>query len=182
MSEEQRLQKIKDSLLKIQSDVLNNINDNLKDQIGEDTYFYNWSGMDMNDKSLDLDERLLRLDPLFVVFTSNRVHEVQQFRTSNEDGEDTVPFTWNGRKIYLHYKSSIDCSHDELADEMRSAWPFVSRSWLKHPNKKDHRGFFESFLSGPDAGIRFPNFCNFLMILLATPANTSPLERSYSGL
>ena len=38
------------------------------------------------------------------------------------------------------------------------------------------------FLSAPDSGIMYPNVFSFIMILLATPSNTSPLERSYSRL
>ena len=182
-SEDEKLQRIKDGLIKIKSDVLNNIHDNLKDQISEKTFFYNWSGMDLNDKSQDLEERISRLNPLFDVFTSERVHNVQKFRTANEGGNDTIPLVWNSRKIFLHYKSSIDdCSHEDLVDEMRNAWPSISRAWLLHKDKKNQRSFLEQFLGGPDAGIRFPNFCKFLMILLSTPANTSPLERSFSGL
>ena len=180
-TEDERLEKIKGSLRKIQDAILKNINDNLKDQIGEDTYFYAWSGLDMSDKTCHLEQRLLKLDPLFVLFTSDRIHEVQKYCTAKED-DDTVPLVWENRKVYLHYSAPISSSRDELVVEVKAAWPFVSRSWLKHPDKKDQCGFFEAFLSGPDAGIQFTNFCNFLMILLSTPANTSPLERSYSGL
>ena len=182
-TEDERLAKIRDSLETIQNDILKNIKDNLRDQIGDDTYFYNWSGIDMSDKSLDLEQRLNRLDPLFRIFTdSDRVHVVQTYRTTKEKGDDTVPFKWCDRSIHLHYSSPISCSNKELVEEFKAAWPFVCRSWLSFKDKKNQREFFESLLAGADTGVRFPYFCNFIMILLSPPANTSPLERSYSGL
>ena len=138
--------------------------------------------MDLNDKYQDLEERVSRLKPLFDVFTSEREYNVQKFHTDNK-GNGTILLVWNSCKIFVHYKASIDdCSHEDLVDEIRNAWPFISRAWLLHKDKKNQRSFLEQFLGGAGAGIQFPNFCKFLMILLSTPTNTSPLERGFSGL
>ena len=181
-SDDDQLKKIKESLCDIQTEVLKNIHDNLKDQIGNNTYFYNWSGMDMADKSIDIDSRLSRLEPLFKLFTNNRVHVVQKYSSSKEKGENTIPFIWHGRTIHLHYSAPIPCSFVELVEEFKNAWAFLSRKWMTHQDKKNQREFFENVLTGADAGVMFPHFCQFLLILLSTPANTSPLERSFSGL
>ena len=107
---------------------------------------------------------------------------VQKYRTKKEDDDDTVPFKFADREISLHYPQYIPCSYDCLVSEINASWPTVSRLWLKFEPKDDQRKFWCSFLSGGDSGIMFPNFCHLISIMLVTPANTSPLERSYSGL
>lgn len=69
----------------------------------------------------------------------------------------------------------------------------MSRSWLtismlhqrthqETNGKLIQRDTWKRFLESPDNGIMFPNMCDLIMILLATPANTLPLERSYTWL
>lgn len=119
-SEEERLEKIKDSLKQIQEEILCNIHDNLQDKIGEETFSYAWSALDLTDKSCNLDQRLTKLELLLQLLTDDRIHEVQKYRTTKED-DDTVPFVWEGRNIYLHYKAAIPCSYNVLLSEIKAA-------------------------------------------------------------
>ena len=78
-TEEQRLTSMKSSMKKIKADVLTNIYDNLKDQIGEDTYYHAWSGLDLSDKMNTIEQRLNKLDSLIHLFTEERVHQVKVY-------------------------------------------------------------------------------------------------------
>ena len=113
---EQRLTSMKASMKKIKADVLTNIY-NLKDQIGEDTYYHAWSGLDLSDKTSTIEQRLDKLDSFIHLFTEERVHQVQVYTDKKET--KTAPLIWKGHNIFLHYPAAIPCSAEELASELK---------------------------------------------------------------
>lgn len=48
---EDRLLPLKNKLQKIRTDVLQNLSDNIKDQMGDDTLYYEWSALDLSGMS-----------------------------------------------------------------------------------------------------------------------------------
>ena len=148
----QRLTSMKASMKKIKADVLTNIYDNLKDQIGEDTYYHAWSGLDLSDKTNTIEQRLNKLDSLIHLFTEERVHQVQVYTDKKET--KTAPLIWKGHNIVLHYPAAIPCSAEELVSELILAWSSISRLWQKQnqtsQGKPNQREIWKKFLSSPD--------------------------------
>ena len=181
-SEDQRLASVKEKMAKIKTDVLNNIYQNLTEQIGDESYYSAWSGLDLADKECSIEERVTKLDSLLNIFANENVHEVKKYVDSKET--QLTPFKWHEHSIFLHYPSMLSCSVDELSSEIRRAWPSVSRLYLKSyqetRGKPNQRSVWKQFLCSADNGIMYPNMCSLIMILKSTPSNTSPLERSYS--
>ena len=183
-TEDERLKTVTDKLKKIRAEVLTNIYDNLTDQVSDDSYYLPWSALDMSDKNSTIDDRISTLQPLVDLLCNPRTHQVQKYLDKKET--KLGPLTWNGHSIILHYPAVLACTSETLIDEFKQAWLPVSRLYQKsHQDsrgKPNQRQVWKSFLLSPDSGIMYPNFCSLVMILLATPANTSPLERSYSQL
>ena len=76
----------------IKAAVLKNIYDNLKDQIGDATYYYSSSGLDLSDKTSTFEDRLEKLDPLIHLFTEEYQHKVQVYSDAKE--MKTSPLIW----------------------------------------------------------------------------------------
>ena len=53
--EDQRLASVKEKMAKIKTDVLNNIYQNLTEQIGDESYYSAWSGLDLADKECSIE-------------------------------------------------------------------------------------------------------------------------------
>ena len=169
-------------MAKIKTEVLNNIYQNLTEQIGDESYYSAWSGLDLADKECSIEERVTKLDSLLNIFANENVHEVKKYVDSKET--QLTPFKWHEHSIFLHYQSMLSCSADELSSEIRCAWPSVSRLYLKSYQetcgKPNQRLVWKQFLCSADNGIMYPKMCSLIMILNSTPSNTSRLERSYS--
>ena len=105
------------------------------------------------------------------------------------DAKDTKtePDLWGGYSVQLHHPPTIDCTEAELTEELRKAWPVIDSLWMAENNlartnnrkpeqiacwKKQQNEHFTEL----------PNVVRLIQILVATPANTSPLERSYTKL
>ena len=76
-SEDQRFASVKEKMAKIKTDVLNNIYQNLTEQIGDESYYSAWSGLDLADKECSIEERVTKLDSLLNIFANENVHEVK---------------------------------------------------------------------------------------------------------
>ena len=69
-SEDQRLASVKEKMAKVKTDVLNNIYQNLTEQIGDESYYSAWSGLDLADKECSIEERVTKLDSLLNIFAN----------------------------------------------------------------------------------------------------------------
>ena len=180
ITEQDRLDSIKNNMKKIKAEVLKNIYDNINDQVSDGTYYFNWSGLDLADKGSTIQDRLDKLDPLIQLFTTDRTHKVQSYKDAKET--KTIPTKWKGYGIYLHYPPALSCSDKDLKSEIQSSWPSVGKLYQKCyqelRGKPSQREVWRKFLHSPNSGI----MCSLIQILLATPSNTSALERSYSSL
>ena len=88
--------------------------------------------------------------------------------------------------MHLHYPPKIGCTEDEMLMEIKSAWPSVGKLWMIEVNKAkgkqavDQLSVWQQFVK--EHSTEFPNMCQLIQIMVATAANTSPLERSYTKL
>jgi hypothetical protein len=91
-------------------------------------------------------------------------------------------------KVFLHHPKRLPDEPAAVEQELRHSLPALHREWLERraaslaskapmPPQKNVLGEFVATMSP-----QFPNTCLMLEALLASPANTSPLERSYSML
>lgn len=136
------------------------------------------------DKSSDLETRLAKMDELLTLFTTERHHQVLTYTDVKETKLEAQK--WRDHTITLHYPKQIQCTKEELVDEMRVGWPVLSRKWqmevMRVGKQAEQVKVITSFVEGGDAGTMFPHLCSLFKMLLAMPANTSPLERSYTHL
>ena len=182
---ESRLQQLKDELVETKREVLQNLKDNIQDQCSTDSMYYNWSGLDFTIRGLSLDERVNRLDALFHIFCTEKVHTVQQYLDAKETKCGDV--SWNGFKIQLKFERKIECNPKDLEEEFRKSWPVLNRLWLAEFNasKKEKRQPSQATVIHQFIGnnsIDYPYVSNFLQILICTPPNTSCVERGYTFL
>ena len=77
-SEDQRRGSVKEKMEKFKADVLNSIYQNLAEQIGVESYYSAWSGLDLADKECSIEERVTKLDSLLNIFANEIVHEVKK--------------------------------------------------------------------------------------------------------
>ena len=120
---------IKEKLKKIKAEVLTNIHENLNDQVSDDSYYLPWSGLDLSDKNCSVEERITKLKPLLDTLCEPRVHQVQKYLDVTET--QVGPYTWNGHSIFLHYPAVLDCTSDDLADEIKRAWASIGRLYQR---------------------------------------------------
>ena len=88
--------------------------------------------------------------------------------------------------MHLHYPPKIDCTEDKILMEIKSAWPSVGKLWMIEVNRAkgkravDQLPVWQQFVK--EYSTEFPNVCQLIQIMVATAANTSPLQRSYTKL
>ena len=142
-------------MAKIKTDASNNIYQNLTEQIGDESYYSAWSGLDLADKECSIEDRVTKLDSLLNLFANENVHEVKKYVDLKET--QLTPFKWREHSIFLHYSSMLSWSVDELSSEIRHAWPSVSRLYLKSyqetHGKTNQRSVWKQFLCSADNGI-----------------------------
>ena len=161
------LDDIKVQLNDIKTRVLKNITENIEDQCDESSIYYLCPFLDFERKA-DLDCRKKKLRELLKVFCTSTVQE-------NEE-------EWNGYHITLEYPCLIDIDAEENVSEFEKAWPVFDGLWLTyydhHRKGKDVQlPLLQHFIK--NNMIMLPGFCKLILILIASAANTSPLERSY---
>ena len=74
-----------------------------------------------------------------------------------------------------------------MEDELKQAFPSITRAWLEEVNKAKLQNRSANQLSvikssPTNLGLEFPNVAQLLQIMLSSPANTSPVERGYTFL
>ena len=133
---EQIVQSIKDDLINIKQRTLKNIKENILDQCDEDTFYYCWSGLDLEIK-VSIHIRINRLRDIVSRFCSERIHVVQKFTSPNHDKENdlTISDKLEGYEMHLHYPPKIDSTEDEMLMEIKSAGPSVGKLWMIEVNK-----------------------------------------------
>ena len=101
----------------------------------------------------------------------------------------TKPALRNSYQVILHYQPVISCESMELEQEFRDAWPVFCKPWIQVPEdahmknqKPKQLDVFTKFLGGPNNGVQFPNVCQLMKLMIATPCNVSFVERGYSYL
>ena len=171
------LEDIKSKLEEVMSDVLQNAIENVKSLTGkEETCYFMWSGFDLQSK-FSIDQRLSNLRPLLCLFTEGKIHQVLSY------ADCKTALTWQGFTIHLHHPRRITGSREEFEKEFCDGWPILSKMWLSHcintvEAERDQlvviRKFVDEYVSV------YPTMCCFIYIMLATPANTSNVERAYS--
>ena len=186
LTSEQIVQSIKDDLINIKQRILKN-RKNIFDQCDEDTLYYCWSGLDLEIK-VSIHICINRLRDIVSRFCGECIHVVQKFTSPNHDKENdpTIPDKWEGYEIHLHYPPKIDCTEDEMLMEIKSTWPSVGKLWMIEVNKAkgkqavDQLFVWQQFVK--EHSTEFRSMCQLMQIMVATVANTSPLERSYTKL
>ena len=153
-----RLHSLKNELKAVKVRIVDNIVDNVRDQCDDQTYFYAWSGLDLELK-LSVTERVNRLRDIINVYCTERVHTVQKYRTQKE--EDTVADNWEGYQVNLMYPKKINMTEEELCQELEVAFKTISQLYLAEVNAAVGQ---------------------LVQILISTASNTSPLERGYTYL
>ena len=92
-SEKQRLQKVKDDLLLLKLKIVDNMVSNVLDQCSEESFFYCWSGLDLQLSGISVKERVRRLDDLLHIFIVKR-------------GYTLLASTWMNTKIKCQMNTS----------------------------------------------------------------------------
>ena len=176
-SQEESLNAIKAQLENVKSDVMKNAIENVKSLTAkEETCYFMWAGLDLESK-FDVSERLVNLSPLVSLFTEGRIQQVLDVN----DCKTAV--VWQGYTVYLHHPRRLMGSAEEFEKEFREGWPKISKMWLNYclktdAKQRDQLEVIKQFLH-ENASV-YPNMCTLFYIMLATPANTSNVERAYS--
>ena len=94
-NQESVLNDIKFKLTDLRRRLLENATQNIKDQCDDSSWFWNWSGLDLENQC-SLCDRKERLAEVVRAFTLERVHIVQEYANNKEDLRQ--PNTWG--RIY----------------------------------------------------------------------------------
>ena len=86
----------KAKLAELRSKVIENVAGNIRDQCNEDSYFYSWSGLDL-EATLTIDDRIMRLKELFDALCYPREHTMMEFR--NETKKTVTETKFEGYKV-----------------------------------------------------------------------------------
>ena len=164
--------------------ILENIVSNIKDQCDDETFYFCWSGMDL-EANLTTEIRKERLKDIVTLYCVDKDHTVQKYTDKKETV--TAPDLWEGYKVTLHYPKAIDCTESDMMKELDSLFKVVGGLWLQEINaaKADNRprnqlAVWKRFLSAH--ALDLPNASQLVQIMISTAPNTSPLERGYTHL
>ena len=98
-----QIERLHNKLEDVKSRVLSNVKENIEDQMSDASWYYNWSGLDL-EFQIGLNERVNRMIEVIRLYTTNRKH-VQKYKNKREI--DTVDDSWNGYKIILHHPATL---------------------------------------------------------------------------
>ena len=184
-SEVERLNKLKEKLVLIKTEIVKNIEGNIRDQCDDQTQYYGWSALDLADTTASLELRVNKIQELMSMFTANTIHTVKKYANAKETKLEADK--WMEHTIFLHYPPRIPCTEEELVKEFQESWPILNGLWFKEINcalqekrSPDQLATYKIFIQ--NHAIQRPNLCRLFLILIATPANTSCLERAYTFL
>ena len=136
--------------------------------------------------SLSLDQGINRLLEILCLCTTECVHVKAKY--ANDKHEDIEDDSWEGYSVHLHYQPAIDeYSADNLVAELKRSWPTINSLWMSESNlahlenrKPNQHLIWIKFWQ--EHFLEFPNVVRLYQIMVTNPANTSPLERSYTKL
>jgi len=83
VTEEERILKIKEGLTKLRENIIANIEANIHDQCGENTFYYCWSVLDLSEK-IPTDTRIERLRNVITLLCTFKVHTVGKYNVRKE--------------------------------------------------------------------------------------------------
>ena len=97
------------------------------------------------------------------------------------------PDLWKGHEVTIFYPKIIDCTEVEMRSDLKNALKTVGALWLQEVNaaKGEKRAtnqlkVLKKFILYHS--LEFLHVTQLLQIMIATAANTSPVERGYSFL
>ena len=120
------------------------------------------------------------------LYTTEYVHIKAKYKNDKyEDVEDDLS---EGYFIHLHHQPAIEeCSAENVIAELKRVCPTIVLSWMSESThahvknrKSDQHILWTRFQN--EHFIEFPNAISLCQMMITTPANTSPLERSYTEL
>ena len=164
----------------IKERVKDNASENIRSLVArEDTTFYMWSGIDMELKC-SVDARIEKLKPLLNIFCNPKIHEVLEMTEDYENNyEEKI---WRGYTVFLHHPKKLLSPKDEVIEELKYALSSLGKKWLnaiaRSGSNADQMKVLSEFCAQSSA--EFPNTCLLIQIMMANPANSSAIERSYS--
>ena len=130
-TQEDRLSQLKEELAALKEAIVKNIVENVNDQCDESTYYYCWSGLDLNLK-ISIAVREQRLKDIIAIYCSDRVHTVLDYADVKETR--TKPCLWEGYSVKLHYNKKIQCTEEEFNKELSSSWKTINGLYMKEVN------------------------------------------------
>ena len=98
-SKNEILECIKEELISLKDEILGNIKANIKDQCGEETHFYSWSGLNLEDQDMSCDDRIHQLRDLITLFCVDKIHPV--FKYSNKKETQATADMWKDYKVRM---------------------------------------------------------------------------------
>ena len=95
--------------------------------------------------------------------------------------------TYEDYFVHLHHSRVIGCSEDELIQQFKASWPILNSLWMSESNLARFQNRKPSQLAvwkkmHSDHFLEFLYFVRLVQVMVSTPANTSPLERSFTKL
>ena len=126
-----QLNQVKAKLQKLKETVFKSVVENILDQNSEESWYWNWSGLDLQ-LPLSLDQRVVRLREVIRLYTTEYVHIKQRYYDKKD--EKIEPDLWEGYEVHLHHQKVLDCTEEQLVEELKKAWPTVNSMWMSESN------------------------------------------------
>ena len=111
ITEEERILKIKEGLTKLKERIIANIETNIHDQCGKNTFNYCWSGLDLSDK-IPTNTRIKCLRDVITLLCTFKVHTVGRYNDCEE--LEIVPDSWNGYTVSISFSKQWHVILDKL--------------------------------------------------------------------
>ena len=90
---------IKEELISLKDEILENIKANIKDQFGEEAHFYFWFGLNLKDQNMSCDDQIHQLKYLITLFSVDKIHLVSKY--SNKKETQTTADMWKDYKVRM---------------------------------------------------------------------------------
>ncbi|XP_072024708.1 uncharacterized protein [Amphiura filiformis] len=165
------LQLIKAQLSDLKRRVLQNIEENIKDQT-KDTLASSFAALDL-DSTESLETRLDLVAALWDTYGRDYTH--------------TIPEKYCDMNITVTYKKKISCSLSDLQEEFRRAYPELNKLARKRKDAVEAKSAIPTQLSLLQDFVKtnemsYYHVCQLVRIAISIAPNTGWIERSYSHL
>ena len=100
-SKNEILERIKEELISLKDEILETIKANIKDQSGEDTHFYSWSGLNLQDQDMSCDNQIHQLRDMITLFCVDKIHLISMY--SNKKKTHTTTDMQKDYKVKMIY-------------------------------------------------------------------------------